>query len=57
MMVIVDGIHVKVEGRLERIIRWLLLKRARIEELERVRITFNCAGTTISTEMNEAEKA
>lgn len=43
--------------RMGRIILWLLNRAERIDNLERVRITFNCAGGTVSTELVEAELA
>ena len=56
MIVQVDGRSWSVSGRVARIVMWLLQKADRIERMERVRITFNCSGKTISTELNEAER-
>lgn len=45
-----------VPDRTAKIVRWLLDRSERIERMERVRITFNCSGQTVSTELSEAEK-
>jgi len=56
MIVQVDGRSWAVSGRVAKILLWLLSKADRIERMERVRITFNCSGGTVSTELSEAER-
>ena len=56
MIVQVDGRSWSVSGRVAKIVLWLLQKADRIERMERVRITFNCSGGTVSTELSEAER-
>jgi len=43
--------------RVERMILWLRANTARICSVERVQVTFNCAGPAIKTEIREGGKA
>lgn len=55
MQVQFDDLSVNVSERVIKMIRWLLLRHDRIAVSDRLQITFDCAGSTVSAEVRERE--
>lgn len=47
----VDG-----NGRLARMVRWLIDNRDRVDRPNKVQVTFDCAGRSVVVELKEREK-
>lgn len=47
----------EVPERVKRMIAFLLANASKIQQLERVAVTFHCAGRKIRTEVNETGEA
>jgi hypothetical protein len=56
MNLVIDGKRIEVDKRVATMVRWLLMRRERVAAPERVRIAFDCAGSTVSAEVKERER-
>jgi len=43
-------------GRVAKIVRWLIDNQERVSRPERVQLTFDCAGRSVEAELKEREK-
>lgn len=55
--IVVGNQKYDVPERVGRIIVWLIAHADRLTKMERVKLTFNCAGNKICTEMVEGGEA
>jgi len=56
MWIIVDEKRACIDGRLEKMLRWLLEKEIEIQRMERGTVTFNISETTMVNELKIVEK-
>jgi len=56
MWIIVDEKRACIDGRLEKMMRWLLEKEIEIQRMERGTVTFNISETTMVNELKIVEK-
>ena len=58
MLTILDGDKqgITVDGRIAAIVRWLISRRHKVEAPNRVQLTFDCAGQSVSAETREREQ-
>jgi hypothetical protein len=56
MNLVIDGKRIEVGERVFTMVRWLILRRERVAAPEKVRIAFDCAGSTVSAEVKERER-
>ena len=58
MLTILDdaGKQITLDGRIAAIVRWLIARRQRLEAPVKMRMTFDCAGQSVSAEVSEREQ-
>jgi len=56
LTILTDDKQITIDGRIAAIVRWLLKQRRRIEALDKMEMTFYCAGPKVSAEMVEREQ-
>jgi hypothetical protein len=48
--------QVQVRGRVALIVRWLIARRDKLNASEKMRVVFDCAGSSVRAEVREREQ-
>jgi len=51
-----DSTEVTVTGRVAMIMRWLVANAERVTRPQKIQLTFDCAGSSVSAEVKERER-